>query len=388
MAQFAGAHPAEIGLSHHDFSVPTIPLPHTPPPSVIDGIIRADPSSQESPKENAFPDSPSVPPEARQQSEPEAMMPPPPHAPHAAMVPPAGTLPPQLLSLLSSVQSNLRSSFAQAPPHTAQRLAELVIRPRAHYRTLPSYLRALDRVVSVSSPATLFPLPNTTSTAHGSYLNGSITPAGGNGSDPDETLGGAALTPIPWLREGLHPGSGDRLVGSDLRTESTSVIDGPNGVGSVETVTVAVNGSSRQSAAAVTQGELIRQEQEAGVVPVPMTRSTAPLDTGRRKEDQGEEEEGMPHARGPEVIGMEDMGPQANSAGFDVEAALGRKGEGETPPLRRTREEVQEKEVDRDKDGDGDIDVVDADGISEGDVKKADKVGQKVGSDAADGSTI
>ena len=177
-------------------------------------------------------------------------------------------------------------------------------------------------------------------------------------------------------------------MGSDLRTESTSVIDGPNGVGSVETVTVAVNGSSRQSAAAVTQGELIRQEQEAGVVPVPMTRSTAPLDTGRRKEDQGEDEEGMPHARGPEVIGMEDMGPQANSAGFDVEAALGRKGEGETPPLRRSREEVQEKEVDKDKDGDGDIDVVDADGISEGDGKTADKVGQNFGSDAADGSTI
>ncbi|KAL9022256.1 MAG: hypothetical protein Q9180_008570, partial [Flavoplaca navasiana] len=150
-----------------------------------------------------------------------------------------------------------------------------------------------------------------------------------------------------------------------------------------------VNGNTRQSPnTAVTQGELIRQEQEAGVVPVPMARSTAPLDTGRRKED-ADEEEVVPHARGPEVIGMEDMGPQALSSGFDVEAALGRKGEGEGPPLRKppeaTEETNKEKETaiekEREKDGEGDVELVDADGNMEGDERKADSVGQNVGSD-------
>ncbi|KAL8798496.1 MAG: hypothetical protein Q9182_006619 [Xanthomendoza sp. 2 TL-2023] len=303
------------------------------------------------------------------------------------MAPPAGTLPPQLLALLSSVQSNLRKSFSDAPPHTAQRLAELVLRPRSHYRTLPSYLRALDRVVSVSSALTIFPLANTASSTHGSYLNGTITPVGGNDSGPDETLGGAALTPIPWLRETLHPNSSERMAGSDLRTESTSVIDGPNGVGSVETVTVAVNGNSRQSPAAVTQGELIRQEQEAGVVPVPMVRGTAPLATGRRKED-ADEEQVVPHARGPEVIGMEDMGPQTSSTGFDVEAAVGRQGEGETPPLKKPPDDGEAKEGEKDKkDVDADVKIVDADGNTVGDEKKADSIGQNVGFEAVDGSS-
>ncbi|KAL8650014.1 MAG: hypothetical protein Q9226_005320 [Calogaya cf. arnoldii] len=374
-------------IARHDFPIPSIPLPHVPPSSIKDEVVKPDPSSQDAQKEDISPGSPSLPSEARQPPEPEPM----PSPPNTAMAPPAGTLPPHLLSLLSSVQSSLRSSFSEAPPHTAQRLAELVTQPRSHYRSLPSYLRALDRVVSVSSPATLFPLPNTTSTAHGSYLNGTITPVGTNDSDPDETLGGAALTPIPWLRETLHSSSGERMVGSDLRTESTSVIDGPNGVGSVETVTVAVNGNTRQSPAAVTQGELIRQEQEAGVVPVPMARSTAPLDVGRRKED-ADEEEVVPHARGPEVIGMEDMGPQGSSTGFDVEAALGRKGEGEAPPLRKPPEVAEDKdkaiEKEKEKDADGDVEVVDADGNTEGDEKKADSVGQNGGSDAADGSTV
>ena len=317
-------------------------------------------------------------------------------SPNTAIAPPAGTLPPQLLSLLTSIQTCLRNSFSDAPPHTAQRLAELVTQPRSHYRTLPSYLRALDRVVSVSSPATIFPLPNTTSSAHGSYLNGTITPVGKDDPDPDETLGGAALTPIPWLRETPQSSSGERMVGSDLRTESTSVIDGPNGVGSVETVTVAINGNTRQSPnTAVTQGELIRQEQEAGVVPVPMARSTAPLDTGRKKED-ADEDEVVPHARGPEVIGMEDMGPQALSSGFDVEAALGRKGEGEAPPLRKPPEVAEETEKEKEmeienekeKDGEGDVELVDADGNMEEEERKTDSVGQNVGSDAVDGSAV
>lgn len=56
----------------------------------------------------------------------------------------------------------------------------------------------------------------------------------------------------------------------EVRTESTETIDGPNGVGSVETVSVSVNGIPSMGArgVSVTQGELLRQEQEAGLVPI------------------------------------------------------------------------------------------------------------------------
>lgn len=120
----------------------------------------------------------------------------------------------------------------------------------------------------------------------------------------DEALGGALLTPIPWLQPNHHgiggpssalstpgqrsPNGGDgrhsqnsssssssgagpamELEG-EVRTESTETIDGPNGVGSIETVSVSVNGIPSMGArgVGVTQGELLRQEQRAGVVPV------------------------------------------------------------------------------------------------------------------------
>lgn len=112
----------------------------------------------------------------------------------------------------------------------------------------------------------------------------------------DEALGGALLTPIPWLQPNHHgiggppqsgigtpgqrsptgsqssapsPGMSNDLEG-EVRTESTETIDGPNGVGSIETVSVSVNGIPSMGARGigVTQGELLRQEQRAGVVPV------------------------------------------------------------------------------------------------------------------------
>lgn len=165
----------------------------------------------------------------------------------------------------------------------------------------------------------------------------------------DESLGGALLTPITWLsRNGT--GSHSPLEG-EVKTESTEMIEGPNGPGGIETVSVSVNGvssttSSLSSASlsstpeseitslraegGITQGELLRQEQRAGVVPATQLG-------GRGDTDGLGEEDEMPHARGPEEIGMEDMGPQ-NSAGtgtergggqgmrgIDIEAAVGRK---------------------------------------------------------------
>ncbi|KAL8758856.1 MAG: hypothetical protein Q9184_003805, partial [Pyrenodesmia sp. 2 TL-2023] len=400
MARPAGALAAKAGLPHHEFPIPLIPLLEPPPPSLVKhDVLRADPtpgsstltsltSTQDSRKETSFPGSSTRLPAV---SPPSSTSPIPNPTASAALSAPPGTLPPQLLSLLTSIKSDLRDSFPEAPPHTAQRLAELVLRPHHHYRTLPSYLRALDRVVSVSSPSSVFPLPSAAPASAGSYLNGTITPENDHrtDADADDSLGGAALTPIPWLRDAMAPDTagGRMLGGSDLRRESTSVIDGPNGVGSVETVTVAVNGNSRT---AVTQGELIRQEQEAGVVPVPvMSRTAGGASTatvgGRKLDDAVEDEDTIPHARGPEIIGMEDMGPQASSKeGFDVEAALGRKGEGEAPRPKEAPVETDRAEEDGEKDGDGDVEIVDADGDKESEEKKADSVGQNVGSDAVD----
>ncbi|KAL9614206.1 MAG: hypothetical protein Q9167_001294 [Letrouitia subvulpina] len=295
-------------------------------------------SSQESQNESIVLDSPSLPPQ------PTSSPPSPSKTPHgissSIISTPPGKLPPQLVSLLSTIQKTLRTQFPDAPPHTCQRLAELLLRPKSHYRTLPSYLRALDRVVSVSSPTTTFPLPSAPSSNTGTLLNGSMTPVNG-GDSADDNLGGAALTPISWLSNKVTTDTVqavERLPGSDLRTQSTSLIDGPNGEGSVETVTVAPNSNNSVLAAgqnAVTQGELIRQEQEAGIVPVPIGQPSTNAVMAASKQDAEDEEEIMPHARGPEEIGMEDMGPQrVATRGFDVEAALGRKGEGEGPVVK------------------------------------------------------
>lgn len=224
----------------------------------------------------------------------------------------------------------------------------------------------------------------------------------------------------------MHPHPQHHATASDLRTESTTQIDGPNGAGSIETVTVAVNGlnnrppstgattSSVSNGTSVTQGELLRQEQEAGVVPVPVqtpmvsmaashgrvTRSTsasavaaqlsADAETVMQPED-GEVEEGTRvHARGPDVIGMEDMGPQATSTGLgglDIEGAVGRRGEGEGMLFGSSGVEARERLEDGKKEEHGDIVVTDADGISEGE-EGADATGQNVGGDVAGSSTV
>ena len=308
----------------------------------------------------------------------------PPSAATTAIAPPAKTLPPALLALVTSISTTLRNVFPTAPPHTAQRFAELLLYPTQHYRTLPSYLRALDRIVSVASPASIFPLPNIQANGTSALLNGISDMSSPDKGEDTDFIGGAELTEIPWLRnaEGLGATNVTRNgAASDLRTESTSVIDGPRGVGSVETVTVNVNGLSGNMTVApnvssngpagltakeettspqsVTQGELLRQEQEAGVVPVPVSSPPQRNSSGRvtrastaasqaalratgmlpstvdaeNDEDGAVEEEEKVHVRGPGVIGMEDMGPQAPGSGLergiDVEGALGRRGEGE-----------------------------------------------------------
>ncbi|KFY21661.1 hypothetical protein V493_07220 [Pseudogymnoascus sp. VKM F-4281 (FW-2241)] len=310
-----------------------------------------------------------------------------------------GSLHPQLDALLSSIVETLNTHFTSYPPHTIQRLSELILQPKLHYRNLPAYLHAFDRVVHVTSGAHLYPLPAPVPDANGAKI---LTNGISSGPDPesiswvnstqvqpnlgsDESLGGALLTPIPWLQS--IPSSNGEAAASDMegevKTERTETIDGPNGAGSIETVSVSVNGVSSTTLAAVgdgnnnegglraeggvTQGELLRQEQRAGVVP-----ATQLAHMQQHPNGDGEEDE-TPHARGPEEIGMEDMGPQGPGnnmrhgiQGIDVEAAVGRKVEAlegeeteEKPstPKREADEEIQtsSKRVKDENDGDEDM---------------------------------
>ncbi|QSZ37481.1 hypothetical protein DSL72_008579 [Monilinia vaccinii-corymbosi] len=295
-------------------------------------------------------------------------------------------LPPICYKQLLDIQNTLTKLFPIHPPHTIQRLSELLLHPTQHHRSLPSYLHALDRVIHVTSTITSFPLPPAIPDprlASSVLSNGtppsidplSVTwsnPTCGNGSangglGSDEALGGALLTPISWLnkREATLPHTGSNGTNSgaasprgEVRTESTETIDGPNGPGGVETVSVSVNGISSvgshammsllssqgpsnagdqgsRAGGGVTQGELLRQEQKAGVVPASQLRvmqREVDREEGMRRGDEsglGEEDE-VPHARGPQEIGMHDMGPQEQGkfgGGVDIEAAVGRRAD-------------------------------------------------------------
>ena len=363
--------------------------------------------------------------------------------------PPKGTLPPLLLILLQTIISTLRTSFSASPPYTSQRLAELILHPREHYRTLPSYLRALDRIVSVASPASIFPLKNltaATTSTNGTLLNGMSSPSPDPADDAD-FIGGAELTEIPWApkpvaaeagTEGMYTTTnGAAANASDLRTESTSLIDGPNGPGGVETVTV-TNGIITPSTVSredsiiptpitssvnatdtsapqhgITQGEILRQEQEAGIVPVPspthssqsgtssrVTRSSTaasavasraigtigPDRTGDSSfEEPAASDEEVVHARGPGVIGMEDMGPQAPGSGLEggieVEGALGRRGDIIPQPLENSEGNAQHTGATQELDGMNLHEEVKLEENQEGDESAAEATVEKDGED-------
>ncbi|KAL4811254.1 hypothetical protein BDV18DRAFT_155862 [Aspergillus unguis] len=208
------------------------------------------------------------------------------------------TLSAPLFLILQSIQSTLRSLFTSKPPHTIQRLAELILRPTAHYKTLPAYLRAVDRVVSVTSSADVFPFPMQSGAANAQpngVLNGAdnmlILPDNALGSD--ESLGGALLTPIPWLNNTASPAPEEAVS----LTESASTI--PN-----QLPTQPADPATHQTPALDTEGNSSILE-------------------GELTADPSEE---IPHARGPSLLGVEDMGLQD---GKGVEMTLLSK-EGET----------------------------------------------------------
>ncbi|KAF7588131.1 hypothetical protein BBP40_006131 [Aspergillus hancockii] len=190
------------------------PMPQVPPEPTAP-VTEQQPSSN--PSASFVQESTSVPPSSTQENATPAEPQPPtePSMPAPSSDEPSQqqlsanpSLPPPLQLLLDSTKSTLRSLFTTKPPHTIQRLAELIIRPTKHYKTLPAYLRAVDRVVSVTSSADIFPLQTQSNlTQPNGIMNG--TDSGLLFSDhalgSDESLGGALLTPIPWLSNIASP---------------------------------------------------------------------------------------------------------------------------------------------------------------------------------------
>ncbi|XPS79859.1 hypothetical protein M3J09_011830 [Ascochyta lentis] len=324
-----------------------------PPTDANAAALNADAHADTAPKQDATADPSSHDAATDKENAPPATPPRPPPVP-VFNAPESSAIPPATTTFYSSIRNTLAKNFAKHPPHTIQRLAELILEPKRRYKYLSPYLRALDRVVSVSSPLTIFPLPQAVLPSAGGLLNGTTSipnpQAATLGSD--ESLGGALLTPIPWL----HSRGQNELI-----SESTEMVDGPNGAGRIETVTVGMlsgqttrqetaassvsqiasshpDGETLPSTGPVTQGELLRQEQQAGIVlNNPHSMTTSPTRTTFGETEGGgtvvetvEAEEEAPHARGPEIIGMEDTGPQKQGASLDIEGAIGR------PSLERT----------------------------------------------------
>ncbi|WEW57646.1 DNA repair protein rad50 [Emydomyces testavorans] len=254
--------------------------------------------------------------------------------------PTEGALPQSLQFMLSSIESTLKRSFSSRPPHTIQRLAELILRPTRHYRTLPAYLRALDRVVSVSSGADIFPLPLAVPpsvTVDGSLSNG-VNGAGTSFSlfndsslGSDESLGGALLTPIPWLSNATPPPSNE---------------DWPPQPGTSADIL---------SAGTSAQNEASSQEEN----PI----ETKPDTTDAQHPPRDEK---IPHARGPSIIGVEDMGLQD---GNDVQMTLLASEPAEVSTQNQLASEEKEGEksasASLEEDGDGDIVIGDVSAASE-----------------------
>ncbi|PHH69764.1 hypothetical protein CDD83_5626 [Cordyceps sp. RAO-2017] len=284
-------------IAHNDF-----PIPHLPPPparlSLASAASVCNPRPTSPVASSSSPSPPPPPPPERASAEQEEEEEEEAYGKEQTPAPRGEELPRQIANQLADITARLRT-FTTYAPHTIQRLAELVLRPRAHYKALASYLHAVDRVVQVTSGTNVYPLPPAIPDM--STINVGVNGAGADEAaarDPaatvtwsnpttaaaalgsDEALGGALLTPIPWLTrrspdsnssggDAATAAAGGSAAGARIHSEGTETIDGPNGMGRIETVSVSVNGvPSTGHARGVTQGELLRQEQRAGVVPV------------------------------------------------------------------------------------------------------------------------
>ncbi|PKY07298.1 hypothetical protein P168DRAFT_302255 [Aspergillus campestris IBT 28561] len=326
------------------------------------------------------------------------------------------TLPQPLQLLLNNTRSTIRSLFPSKPPHTLQRLAELILRPQAHYRTLPAYLRALDRVVSVTSSADIFPVQTGSgATAPTPQPNGIISSATNGAADPsstfalfqdthvpgsDESLGGALLTPIPWLT-GASAEAAAAAVGSSPGGEATSE-DITLGVAPTEVPSndILTTESSTTTTSTIIKTTTIDQHQQQQSSPheEPTTTTTTTIETqameGAGGSPQSDPAEDVPHARGPPVVGVEDMGLQ-DGRGVEMTLSQGEgedtlqsavhgddasQGGGDSSNTQKEGKGSQDAEAKTDtepgsKDGDGDIELGDqtADSTTVGEGKELAK---------------
>ncbi|RMD43036.1 hypothetical protein DV735_g2137, partial [Chaetothyriales sp. CBS 134920] len=246
---------------------------------------------------------------------------------------PLDALPSTLAQLLQSITTTIRASFSHRPPHTIQRLAELVLEPRKHYKTLPAWLRAVDRVVNVSSSADIFPLCDGQHVANGvingetgggilwkndETRNGNYNPLIGGELGSDESLGGALLTPIPWLRHDRSSsmeGDADAEPDADVPEHGHSSHDLDlelDGEGGSRTNDAGIMHESQDPSAsnasyhAAHQREFIQMEhggRGAGLLPLHEIEGEQ---VHAHADDGSDEEE--PHARGPQVVGAVDIG--------------------------------------------------------------------------------
>ncbi|ODM22726.1 hypothetical protein SI65_00315 [Aspergillus cristatus] len=361
------------------------PMPKMPPEAAPSSIPHqlpssADPSSQDSSipsssnKENNLPDLQTPPRPAPTSAAPAT-------SPLSERVPDSQSqsftgptnesLPAPLALLLDSIKFTLRSLFSSKPPHTIQRLAELILHPNAHYRTLPAYLRAVDRVVSVTSSAEIFPLQVQASTGQPNGVTNGGRSSGllfDHTPGSDESLGGALLTPIPWLNAASFEEENGEPVVEAITTESISI--------TVHRAQQAPQGEQQQQPQPQEEIEPSTLTQET-TLPTHTTTSAIENEAlGGSGSPPPADSEEVPHARGPPVVGVEDMGLQD---GKGVEMPLSNvDGAGDAPPDDNAiKQPAQEKDDEKPKqesasaseegkkDGDGDISLDDVKGKNE-----------------------
>jgi hypothetical protein len=194
------------------------------------------------------------------------------------------------------IRKKLEGEFQIYPPHTMQRIAELILWPRREYQFLPPFLQALYRTVHVSSDTSMFPLPNVTLPGvSGVFINGHVESLM---TATDECLGGAQLTPIPWLTD-RSPSMAVSLGAMD----SEQQLDDNMGVH--------VNGDEQSSAGASRVDAPGRAG--GGMAEMAFVAEVAARAGAVEPQDDADE---VPHARGPADIGIEDTGTLGSAGGI------------------------------------------------------------------------
>lgn len=208
----------------------------------------------------------------------------------------------------------------------------------------------MDRVVSVSSGADIFPLPvslpadNILDASLANGVNGSTSTAfmlNDNSLGSDESLGGALLTPIPWLNNST-PSSDD----DDIMQEASGQTQAENPPNSNQ---------APQQMGNVNQGQA-----------TPSAGGDAETDAPHVLDHESEE---VPHARGPDVLGVQDLGLQ-NGKGVTMSLARSSPppgSSGEAAPAAQDasadntldEDAPGEPDGDAEADADGDIDIMD-----------------------------